>query len=34
MEKRYVVEIGMGVDQHGHRGDPTDAAIKAIHKWE
>jgi uncharacterized protein (TIGR02058 family) len=31
MEKRYVVEIGMGVDQHGHRGDPTEAAIKAIH---
>ena len=31
MKKRYVVEIGMGVDQHGHRGDPTDAAIKAIH---
>ncbi|NIS63201.1 MAG: hypothetical protein GTO13_21670 [Proteobacteria bacterium] len=30
MEKRYVVEIGMGVDQHGHRGDPTDAAIKAV----
>ncbi len=31
MEKRYVVEIGLGVDQHGHKGDPTDAAIKAIH---
>ena len=31
MKKRYVVEIGMGVDQHGHKGDPTDAAIKAIH---
>jgi len=31
MKKRYVVEIGMGVDQHGHRGDPTDAAIKAVH---
>ena len=31
MEKRYVVEIGLGVDQHGHKGNPTDAAIKAIH---
>ncbi len=31
MKKRYVVEIGMGVDQHGHKGDPTGAAIKAIH---
>ncbi len=30
MKKRYVVEIGMGVDQHGHRGDPTGAAIRAI----
>jgi len=30
MEKRFVVEIGMGVDQHGHRGDPTNAAIKAV----
>jgi uncharacterized protein (TIGR02058 family) len=30
MEKRYVVEIGMGVDQHGHRGNPTGAAIKAV----
>jgi uncharacterized protein (TIGR02058 family) len=30
MEKRYVVEIGMGVDQHGHKGDPTGAAIKAV----
>ena len=30
MEKRYVVEIGMGVDQHGHRGDPTSAAVKAV----
>ncbi|OYT33191.1 hypothetical protein B6U96_17020, partial [Archaeoglobales archaeon ex4484_92] len=25
---RYVIEIGMGVDQHGQ--DPTKAAIKAI----
>lgn len=30
MEKRYAVEMGMGVDQHGHKGDPTDAAIKAV----
>jgi uncharacterized protein (TIGR02058 family) len=30
MEMRYIVEIGMGVDQHGHKGDPTGAAIKAI----
>ncbi|HIH71783.1 MAG: Uncharacterized protein XD43_0554 [Thermococcales archaeon 44_46] len=26
--KRYVIEIGMGIDQHGQ--DPTKAAIKAI----
>jgi uncharacterized protein (TIGR02058 family) len=31
MEKRYVIEIGLGVDQHGHKGDPTGAAIRAIH---
>jgi len=30
MEKRYVVQVGMGVDQHGHKGDPTRAAIKAV----
>jgi uncharacterized protein (TIGR02058 family) len=30
MKKRYVVEIGVGVDQHGHKGDTTDAAIKAV----
>jgi uncharacterized protein (TIGR02058 family) len=30
MEKRYVVEMGMGVDQHGHKGDPTEAAMKAV----
>ena len=30
MEKRYVVQMGMGVDQHGHTGDPTRAAIKAV----
>lgn len=26
--KRYVIEIGMGVDQHGQ--DPTKAAVKAV----
>jgi uncharacterized protein (TIGR02058 family) len=30
MFKRYIVEIGMGVDQHGHKKNPTNAAIKAI----
>ena len=25
-----IVEMGMGVDQHGHNNDPTKAAIKAI----
>ena len=30
MFKRYIVEIGMGVDQHGHQKNPTNAAIKAI----
>lgn len=30
MERRYVVEIGMGVDQHGHKGDPTEAAMRAV----
>ncbi|MFX1340854.1 MAG: Lin0512 family protein [Promethearchaeota archaeon] len=28
--KRFVVQIGMGVDQHGHDDDCTNAAIKAI----
>ena len=28
--KKFIVEIGMGVDQHGHDNDCTDAAIKAI----
>lgn len=26
--KRYVIEMGMGIDQHGQ--DPTKAAIKAV----
>ena len=29
-ELRYLTQIGMGVDQHGHNDDCTDAAIKAI----
>ena len=28
--KRLIVEIGAGVDQHGHNNDCTNAAIKAI----
>ena len=28
--KRFIVEIGAGVDQHGHDNDCTNAAIKAI----
>ncbi len=30
VEKRFIVEIGMGVDQHGHEDDCTKAAQKAI----
>jgi uncharacterized protein (TIGR02058 family) len=30
MKKRYVVQIGMGVDQHGHENNPTTAAIRAV----
>jgi len=29
-EKRYIVQVGMGVDQHGHNNDCTKAAMKAI----
>ena len=29
-EKRFVIQIGCGVDQHGHNGDCTKAAQKAI----
>ena len=29
-EKRFVVQVGMGVDQHGHDDDCTVAAKKAI----
>ncbi len=28
--KKFVVQIGMGTDQHGHQGNPTRAAQKAI----
>ncbi len=28
--KRFIVQIGSGVDQHGHNDDCTNAAIKAI----
>ncbi len=28
--KKFIVQIGMGVDQHGHDNDCTKAAIKAI----
>jgi len=29
-EKRFIVQLGFGVDQHGHKDDCTNAAIKAI----
>ena len=29
-DKRFIVQIGMGVDQHGHNNDCTSAAVKAI----
>jgi len=28
--KSFIVQIGQGVDQHGHNNDCTNAAIKAI----
>lgn len=28
MKNRYGIDIEMGVDQHGHKGDPMGAAIK------
>ena len=28
--KSFIVQLGMGVDQHGHNNDCTNAAIKAI----
>ena len=30
MDKRFLVELGSGIDQHGHENDCTNAAIKAI----
>ncbi|MHA1144784.1 MAG: Lin0512 family protein [Candidatus Helarchaeota archaeon] len=30
MRKRFITQIGMGVDQHGHESNVTKAAIKAI----
>ena len=30
MSKRFLVELGSGIDQHGHDNDCTNAAIKAI----
>ena len=30
VEPRFINQIGTGVDQHGHNGDCTNAAIKAI----
>ncbi|MFX0057062.1 MAG: Lin0512 family protein [Candidatus Hodarchaeota archaeon] len=29
-EKNFITQIGMGVDQHGHNDDCTQAAIKAV----
>ena len=29
-EKKFITQIGFGVDQHGHDDDCTSAAIKAI----
>jgi uncharacterized protein (TIGR02058 family) len=29
-EKRFIVQLGFGVDQHGHNDDCTNASIKAI----
>lgn len=29
-DKRFIIEIGFGVDQHGHNNDCTNASIKAI----
>jgi len=29
-DRRFIVQIGSGVDQHGHDSDCTNAAIKAI----
>lgn len=28
--KKFIVQIGIGVDQHGHNNDCTNAAVKAV----
>ena len=30
MDNRFLVELGSGIDQHGHDNDCTNAAIKAV----
>ena len=30
VEPRFINQLGMGVDQHGHESDCTNAAVKAI----
>lgn len=30
MSKRFLIELGAGIDQHGHNDDCTNAAIKAV----
>ncbi len=30
MNKRFLVELGAGIDQHGHNDDCINAAIKAV----
>jgi len=29
-EKNFITQIGLGIDQHGHNNDCTNAAIKAV----
>jgi uncharacterized protein (TIGR02058 family) len=29
-ERRFITQIGMGVDQHGHENDCSNAAFKAV----
>ncbi|MHA2391486.1 MAG: Lin0512 family protein [Promethearchaeota archaeon] len=29
-EKKFITQIGMSVDQHGHNNDCTNAAVKAV----
>ena len=30
IDKRFIIQIGCGIDQHGHNSDCTKAVIKAI----